>query len=94
VVTKGARGCEVLLANGTQAFPAIATSRLVDDTGAGDVFASALFIALDAGNAVSTAVRFAAVAATLSIEGIGPQTIAFRPEIDAFAGADSTVFSH
>ncbi|WP_131746773.1 PfkB family carbohydrate kinase [Frankia sp. Cppng1_Ct_nod] len=91
VVTKGARGCEVLLAHGTQEFPAIAATRLVDDTGAGDVFASSLFIALESGSLVSDAVRFAAAAATLSIEGIGPWAIAPRGEVLRLAGQDTTV---
>ncbi|WP_239309433.1 PfkB family carbohydrate kinase [Frankia sp. Cj3] len=90
VVTKGAGGCEVLLTNGTQEFPAVATSQLIDDTGAGDVFASALFISLEGGSTVSEAVRFATAAAALSIEGIGPRAIASREEIDTFTGAAST----
>ncbi|WP_322759967.1 PfkB family carbohydrate kinase [Frankia sp. Cr2] len=91
VVTRGTGGCEVLLATGTQEFPAVETSQLVDDTGAGDVFASALFIALEGGSTVSEAVRFAAAAATLSIEGIGPLAIASREEIDKLAGQDSSL---
>ncbi|WP_250291169.1 PfkB family carbohydrate kinase [Frankia sp. CiP1_Cm_nod1] len=89
VVTKGPRGAEVLLANGTQEFAAIAADRLVDDTGAGDVFAASLFIALDAGSTVSDAVRFAAAAATLSISGIGPGSIATRDAVAKLAGQDT-----
>ncbi|WP_131790187.1 PfkB family carbohydrate kinase [Candidatus Protofrankia datiscae] len=91
VITKGPRGAEVLLANGRQEFSAIAADRLVDDTGAGDVFAAPLFIALDTGSTVSDAVRFAAAAATLSISGIGPGAIATRDAVVRLAGRDTAI---
>ncbi len=91
VVTKGPRGAEVLLANGKQEFSAIATDHLVDDTGAGDVFAASLFIALDSGFTVSDAVRFATAAAALSIGGIGPRAIATRNAVVKLAGRDTAV---
>ncbi|WP_207386366.1 PfkB family carbohydrate kinase [Protofrankia symbiont of Coriaria ruscifolia] len=91
VVTKGPRGAEVLLANGKQEFSAIATDHLVDDTGAGDVFAASLFIALDGGFTVSDAVRFAAAAAALSIGGIGPRAIATRNAVVKLAGRDTVI---
>ncbi len=81
----------MLLANGKQEFSAIATDHLVDDTGAGDVFAASLFIALDSGFTVSDAVRFAAAAAALSIGGIGPRAIATRNAVVKLAGRDTAV---
>lgn len=82
VVTKGAAGCEVHTAAGIEKHPAVPAADLVDDCGAGDVFAAALFIELHRGAAVAEAVRFASAAAALSLRGIGVRGIGSRDEID------------
>jgi sugar/nucleoside kinase (ribokinase family) len=54
-----------------------------DDMGAGDVFAAALFIALQEGRTAADAATFAAVAAALRIGGPGTSAILGRAAIDA-----------
>jgi sugar/nucleoside kinase (ribokinase family) len=83
VVTAGAAGCEVWRRGGVDRFPAYPCPRPVDDTGAGDVFAAALLVELFRGRALAAAVRFAAVAASLSLRGNGPTRLARLREIAA-----------
>jgi len=85
VVTAGARGCEVWRRGGVDTFPAFPCPSLVDDTGAGDVFTAALLVELYHGRPLASAVAFAAVAAALSLRGIGPSRLADRAEIAALA---------
>jgi sugar/nucleoside kinase (ribokinase family) len=54
-----------------------------DDVGAGDVFAAAFFLALHEGRSPADAAMFAAAAATVRIEGEGPQAIGDRAAIEA-----------
>jgi sugar/nucleoside kinase (ribokinase family) len=82
VVTKGSQGCLVETAAGAQAVPALPVVEAVDRTGAGDVFAAALLVALGEGREVADAVRFAMAAASCSIEGVGPAAVAGRDAID------------
>ncbi|HET8681034.1 MAG TPA: PfkB family carbohydrate kinase [Micromonosporaceae bacterium] len=89
VVTKGAAGCEVRSTAGIEQYPAVRVAEPVDDTGAGDVFAAALFVELHRGTAVAEAVRFASAAAALSLRGIGPHGIASRTEIAGLAASAS-----
>jgi hypothetical protein len=55
----------------------------VDDTGAGDVFAAALLVALSDGLPLETAVRYAHTAAGLHVEGLGPGTVPTRAAIES-----------
>jgi sugar/nucleoside kinase (ribokinase family) len=55
----------------------------VDDLGAGDVYAAALFVALAEGATPERAAAFAGAAAALRLGASGPQAIARRPEIEA-----------
>lgn len=73
-ITHGPGGAELLnMATETHvsAFPTVA----VDETGAGDVFAAALFVGLARGEMPATAARMACAAAALSITGRGPSAI-------------------
>jgi sugar/nucleoside kinase (ribokinase family) len=54
----------------------------VDDLGAGDVWAAALFVALAGGVAPAEAARLAGTAASLRLRGAGPAAIATRAEIE------------
>jgi hypothetical protein len=54
-----------------------------DDLGAGDVFAAALFVALSEGLPPVEAAAFAAAAAALRIEGVGPAAIGDRAAVEA-----------
>ncbi|MHB8531325.1 MAG: PfkB family carbohydrate kinase [Solirubrobacteraceae bacterium] len=83
-VTAGPGGT-TLLAGGAEprrvAVDAIADP--VDDLGAGDVYASAFFVALHEGRAPGEAAAFASAAASARMLGAGPGAIAGRVTIDA-----------
>jgi sugar/nucleoside kinase (ribokinase family) len=64
-VTLGSRGAMVLEGNRTRHFPAF-TVRVVDSTGAGDVFRGAFIYALLRGDAPDAIVRFANAAAAVA----------------------------
>jgi sugar/nucleoside kinase (ribokinase family) len=59
----------------------------VDDLGAGDVYAAALFVALAEGSAPERAAALAGTAAALRLAGSGPQAIGGRREIEAQAAS-------
>ncbi|HEX5505717.1 MAG TPA: PfkB family carbohydrate kinase [Thermomicrobiales bacterium] len=82
-VTRGELGCVLLGVAGREAGVAVHALRcpVVDDTGAGDVFAAAFFIALHEGQSPVAAARFANAAAGLSLNGHGVTAIAGRREI-------------
>ena len=81
VVTDGANGAAVHAGGAVQRIPAYAT-REVEPTGAGDVFAAAFLIALARGESVRSAGIFAACAASIAIEGIGPSSLHRLGETD------------
>jgi hypothetical protein len=75
--------------------PVPAVESLVDDLGAGDVFAAAFFISLTQGAAPIAAAAFANAAAAVRIAGIGPQAIGHRGAVEhralsATAGAGAS----
>jgi len=79
VITRGMDGAELLTHNAqmhVSAFPQMVR----DETGAGDVFAAALFVGLARGAPPVEAARMACAAAALSIAGLGPDAI---PSADA-----------
>ena len=73
VLTAGGRGGVALGDAGMRRYPAIAAARIVDPTGAGDVFLAALVaVWLRTGElATSRALRFAAAAGSCAVEGPG-----------------------
>jgi sugar/nucleoside kinase (ribokinase family) len=82
VITRDAAGCTILdrageSQVGTRDYP------FVDDTGAGDIFAAAFFVALSEGQAPHASAAFANTAAGLSLAGRGPAAIVDRATIDA-----------
>lgn len=81
-ITRDAEGCTILDRDGASDVPTAAYP-FVDDTGAGDIFATALFVALAAGRAPRDAAAFANVAAGLSLAGRGPAAIVGREAIEA-----------
>jgi ribokinase len=84
VVTLGARGALVRTRDTTTEVPGI-TVDVVDTTGAGDTFCGALVAALDEREPLDEAVRFATVAAALSVRRAGAvPAIPTREEIDDF----------
>lgn len=72
--THGARGCELLSAAGARhvgVHPAVER----DPTGAGDVFAAAMLLALARGDDPVAAARLGAAAASIVVEGRGGETL-------------------
>jgi sugar/nucleoside kinase (ribokinase family) len=95
-ITAGAAPATILLADGTTLeldVPAVAD--VVDDLGAGDVFAAAFFIALAEGAGAERAVAFANAAAAVRMQGAGAAAIgdrvAIAARLDAVADADAGV---
>lgn len=80
-ITRDAEGCLILDRDGayevpTEDFP------FVDDTGAGDIFATGFFVALAEGQSPRQAAAFANIAAGLSLAGRGPGAIVGRAAIE------------
>lgn len=83
VVTAGAAGARAFAGGHELRQPAL-PSRVADPTGAGDVFAAALFVRLrETGGALAEALRFAAAAAAIAIEGPGLERLPDRAGIAA-----------
>lgn len=90
-VTAGVEPTELHLPDGglTQV-PAVAVENVLDDLGAGDVFAAAFFIALQCGEPAPRAARFASGAAAVKVMGTGPSAIGGRQDVERLlAGLDS-----
>jgi ribokinase len=86
IITLGAAGALAVSAEGAWAIGALGIAPL-DTTGAGDCFVGALAVALDLGQALPQALRFASVAAGLSCLGSGAQPSApKRAAIEARLG--------
>jgi len=84
VVTRGGRGALVVTADGaTHHVPGVAVP-VVDTTGAGDAFTSALAVALAEGRPLLEAVRFAVVAGALAVTRLGVvPALPTRAEVEA-----------
>ena len=79
VITRGRRGCQVVTATGVEDHPAPpAAEPTVDTTGAGDIFAAALFVQLHRGAGLGDAIRLASTAAALSLDGFGLDAVRMR----------------
>jgi sugar/nucleoside kinase (ribokinase family) len=76
VVTRSEKGCVVATADKVTAVPAFPVSRVVDTTGAGDLFAAGFLFGLVRGTSHEDAGRLGALAAAEIIQHIGarPQT--------------------
>lgn len=82
VVTQGAKGA-TLLCQGQEAHFAARKAKLVDSTGAGDVFAAAFLVRLSETGDPYEAMRFAGAAASLSVERAGISSAPSRGQIEA-----------
>ena len=76
VVTRSEKGCVVVGKSGTDAVPAAPINKLVDATGAGDLFAAGFLFGLAKGLDHKTAARLGGLAAAEVIQHIGA-----RPEV-------------
>ena len=75
VVTRSGRGCVVITREETDAVPAYPVERVVDATGAGDLFAAGFLVGVAMGADYRTAARLGALAAAEVIQHLGA-----RPE--------------
>jgi adenosine kinase len=75
VVTRSEKGCLVVTKDGAQAVPAFPVEKVVDTTGAGDLFAAGFLCALAHGHDHASAGRLGALAAAEVIQHLGA-----RPE--------------
>lgn len=82
VVTRGLQGA-ALIDRGREVDVAAYRMRVVDTTGAGDVFAAALFAARAARESVTASARYASAAAALTVRGSGMAFVPTRDEIEA-----------
>jgi sugar/nucleoside kinase (ribokinase family) len=73
--THGASGCELLGAAGGSRHVGVHPAREVDPTGAGDVFAAAMLLALARGDDPLSAARLGAAAASIVVEGRGGEAL-------------------
>jgi 1D-myo-inositol 3-kinase len=74
-LTRGVRGCDLLGARGGR-HVGVHPAREVDPTGAGDVFAAAMLLALAGGAEPTAAARLGAAAASIVVEGRGGEALA------------------
>jgi hypothetical protein len=84
-VTRGAAGSTLLWGAERCAIPTYRVSE-VDPTGAGDVYAAALFIRLAAGDEPTSAAAYASAAGALSVTGPGTSAIADEAAIRRLMG--------
>ena len=87
VVTRSAKGCLVVSREETDAVPASPIERMVDATGAGDLFAAGFLVGLSRGADNRTAARLGALAAAEVIQHLGA-----RPETSLKALARNNGF--
>src|SRR4030088_459860 len=76
VVTRSEKGCVVASKDGVAAVPAFPIERMVDTTGAGDLFAAGFLFGLVRGAGLENAARLGALAAAEVIQHIGA-----RPQV-------------
>ncbi|MCB1456202.1 MAG: adenosine kinase [Nitratireductor sp.] len=84
VVTRSELGCVVVTRSDTHAIPAHPIERLVDTTGAGDLFAAGFLYGITNGRSLDDAARIGTLAASQVIQQIGPRPQeALKPLLDA-----------
>jgi adenosine kinase len=86
VVTRSEKGCIVASDDGVVAVPASAIDRLVDTTGAGDLFAAGFLVGLVRNAGYENAGRLGALAASEVIQHIGARPLASLKELAKKAG--------
>jgi sugar/nucleoside kinase (ribokinase family) len=81
VVTRSEKGCMVVSPDETVAVPAFPVERLVDTTGAGDLFAAGFLFGLARGQSYQVAGRLGALAAAEVIQHIGARPLTSLKEL-------------
>jgi adenosine kinase len=87
VVTRSEKGCVVVEGKTTERVPAAPIARMVDATGAGDLFAAGFLVGHSRGQDLRTAAQLGALAAAEVIQHVGA-----RPETPLKALAESNGF--
>jgi adenosine kinase len=86
VVTRSEKGCVVVDKTGTQAVPAHPVTKVVDTTGAGDLFAAGFLAGHARGRDAATCARLGALAAAEIIQHIGARPAVSLKALAAKAG--------
>jgi adenosine kinase len=86
VVTRSEKGCVVVTKSGTEAVPATPVAKVVDATGAGDMFAAGFLFGLARGRDHRTAARLGILGATEVIQHIGARPAVSFKELAAKNG--------
>ncbi len=84
VVTLAEKGCDVYQHGRATHFPARPVPRVVDPTGAGDVFAAAFLVRYQETGDLAEAARFANVVASFSVEGLATSAIPTRDQVETW----------
>ncbi len=85
VVTQDKDGCTVFHRGEKRSFPA-RTARVIDPTGAGDVFAAAFFVRWAETGDPGQAAVFANVTASMALQRPGPGGVPSRVEVEEYVG--------
>ena len=91
VVTRGQQGA-MLMDRGASSDLSPFATKIVDSTGAGDVFAAALFLMRARRESTSRSARYAAAAAGLSVQGYGLDAIPTIEDVEEMLGVQSSDF--
>lgn len=75
VITRGAQGCVVVTPDELIEVPAVPVERVIDTTGAGDLFAAGFLFGLTRGHDLFECGRFGALAAAEVISHVGPRPL-------------------
>jgi sugar/nucleoside kinase (ribokinase family) len=86
VVTRSAKGCVVVSDQGIEAVNAVPVDRVVDVTGAGDLFAAGFLVGLARGQDLRDAARLGALAASEVIQHMGARPAASLQALAAECG--------
>ncbi|MBV8463636.1 MAG: adenosine kinase [Acidimicrobiales bacterium] len=85
-VTRGAEGCVVVAAGGPEAVPAAPVDRVVDTTGAGDLFAAGFLFGITHGLGPLDAARLGSLCAAEVVSHVGARPLADLRKLAAEAG--------
>jgi len=92
VITRGSQGAILMDRGSTSDMAPFATSKVVDTTGAGDVFAAALFVMRSRREGVARSARYAAAAAGLSVQGRGLSAIPTLEQVEDLLGVQANEY--
>ncbi len=86
VLTRGSAGCVVVTPRGPVAVPAAAVERVVDTTGAGDLFAAGFLYGITHGQGPEDSARLGALCAAEAISHVGARPLADLRKLAVAAG--------